>query len=250
MPSPPVVFSSVRSTWVNISNTAPSMSGGMPIPSSATATTAVAVVARDRQPDVPAPVRVLGGVVQQVGDDLGQPGRVAVHEDRLGRHDDGELVARLLDGRAARLHGGVDHRPQFDPLPAQFQLAARDPAHVEQVVHQPDHLRRVAAPSSTGPARPSRSPPASRMTWRPLRIGASGLRSSWARVARNSSFRRSCVPELADEPLPLRFGQLAVGDVAGRAGHRLDRIARPDHRGEDVLVHPLARRRWCTASRP
>ncbi len=28
MPSPPVVFSSIRSTWVNISNTLPSMAGG------------------------------------------------------------------------------------------------------------------------------------------------------------------------------------------------------------------------------
>ena len=36
------------------------------------------------------------------------------------------------------------------------------------------------------------SPAASRITWRPLRSGASGFRSSWASSARNSSLRRSC----------------------------------------------------------
>lgn len=101
-------------------------------------------VPSDRQRDVPATVRVLGRVIQQIGHDLGQPGHVSVHPDRLVRHGDGEIVTRLFDGWAARLHGSVDHRPEFDDGPTEFQFAARHPAHVEQVVHQPDDLQAVA----------------------------------------------------------------------------------------------------------
>ena len=45
----------------------------------------VAALPLGGQPDAPAPLAVLGGVVQQIHEHLGQPGRVGVHDDRLLR---------------------------------------------------------------------------------------------------------------------------------------------------------------------
>ena len=73
-----------------------------------------------------------------------------------------------------------------------LDLAAGDARHVQQVVHQAGQvlhlpLHHVARLRHARPA----SAPASRRICRPLRMGASGLRSSWASIARNSSLRRS-----------------------------------------------------------
>ena len=46
-----------------------------------------------------------------------------------------------------------------------------------------------------------------------LRIGASGLRSSWASIARNSSFRRSAERELLHLLPEPRFEDVSLGDV-------------------------------------
>ena len=87
---------------------------------------------------------VLGGVVEQVGEHLGQPGQVGVHDDRAagGSVTVSSWPICSMSGRlvsTALLH----HRRQFDPLLAEFQLAAGDAAHVQQVVHQPHHLPKL-----------------------------------------------------------------------------------------------------------
>ena len=76
-------------------------------------------------------------------------------------------------------------------LLAEHDLAPADPRDVHQVVDQPGHVphlplrhRPLLAPCS-GP------PPCPFMRCRAEAIGASGLRSSWASMARNSSLRRS-----------------------------------------------------------
>ena len=99
-----------------------------------------------------------------------------------------------IDERAARL----DRRP--GPPAANStcsvrssSLPRRDAAHVQQVVDQADQLGRAAARSRRRPAlRLSGSPRAALSTAQRVadRV-ASGLRSSWASVARNSSLRRS-----------------------------------------------------------
>ena len=121
-----------------------------------------------------------------------------------------EFVAACLDERAAGLHGALHHRRQFDPLLAEFELAPGDAGHVEQVVDQPHHLLHLPLHHARGPARSSGrvGPSASRRICRALRIGASGLRSSWASVARNSSLRRSASFRAASD-------LLALGDIAG-----------------------------------
>ena len=69
---------------------------------------------------------VLGGVVQEVQDRLGQTGRVAdeVH-GRVGALDD-QAVAGRLDLRPGRLHGGVEDGLQLDLLGLQPDLAPRE----------------------------------------------------------------------------------------------------------------------------
>jgi hypothetical protein len=99
---------------------------------------------------------------------------------------------RLPRSAARGLDGGLDHAAERDPLAAQLELALGDARHVEQVVEQPGHLGHLALDDL---ARPTAAPRRRARAWRgscaALRIGASGLRSSCASVARNSSLRRS-----------------------------------------------------------
>jgi hypothetical protein len=98
-------------------------------------------VARRAEDDPAAVGRVLGRVVEQVGDHLDEPGRVRPHRQRLRRRQaQHELVAALLDQRPARLDRVLQHRQQVDALGAKLDLALRDAADVEQVVDEVDHL--------------------------------------------------------------------------------------------------------------
>ena len=58
--------------------------------------------------DLPAPFGVLAAVIEQVGKDLGQAGRVRVHIDRGWRERDRQSVTRTVDEWAARLHRTVE----------------------------------------------------------------------------------------------------------------------------------------------
>ena len=74
------------------------------------------VITLGGQPDVPTPLRVFGGIVQQVREDLRQASRVGDKRDRLLGQCDLELVSRLLDERSARLDGAGEDRRQLDRL--------------------------------------------------------------------------------------------------------------------------------------
>ena len=87
---------------------------------------------------------ILGGVVEQVGDDLGEPRRVAVDHDRGLGETDVELVAMRVDDRLAGLDRLRDDGIEVDRLEPELDLAAGDARHVEQVVHQPGELPRLA----------------------------------------------------------------------------------------------------------
>ena len=93
-----------------------------------------------RQPDAPARLRVLGGIRQEVADDLGEPHRVGVEQQRFGRDADAQLMPLGVHERLHRLDRTGDDRGEFDPLPAEFDLAPHDPGHVQQVVHQPHEM--------------------------------------------------------------------------------------------------------------
>ena len=119
-------------------------------------------------------------------------GSAATHSGAR-RQGDRQLVPPFVDQRPARFDGAGHGRRHVDRFGFQLHLAAGDARHVEQVVHQPDHLFHLAVDHVARPtSRPSSSPTACRRICTALRIGASGLRSSWASMARNSFLRRSC----------------------------------------------------------
>ena len=100
-------------TWVNRSNTAEQHVGrdadaGVPDADDHVVPVPAATASRS---DPPA-VGVLGGVVQEVREHLGEPGRVAVHPHRLGRQVHVEAVPGRVDQRPAGLDRLADHLGQ------------------------------------------------------------------------------------------------------------------------------------------
>ena len=141
----------------------------------------------------PAPrLGVLGGVVQQVGEDLLEPGRVGLAGARLRGERDRQLVAAGLDQRPGGLDGAGDGLARGRPAPCGAGSC--------RVL-----IRETSSRSSTSRARcrTCRSAIVRRLLGRPASSapsgggggrsgsGARGLRSSWASIARNSSLRRS-----------------------------------------------------------
>ncbi len=92
------------------------------------------------QRDAAARCGVLGGIVEQVGEDLREAHHVRLQHDRLRGKRHRELVLRGVDQRPARLERGVDHRCEIDRLLTQLDLAQRDSGHFHQVVDQPRHV--------------------------------------------------------------------------------------------------------------
>ena len=92
------------------------------------------------EPDAPAFRGVLGGVVEEVADHLGQAGGVALHLERARRQRHHQLLAARVDQRPRGLDRARDHRGEVDRLALQRDLAARDARDVEQVVDQPRQL--------------------------------------------------------------------------------------------------------------
>ena len=83
---------------------------------------------------------VFRGVVQQVGEHLGQPRRIDFQEHRLVGQRDRQVMLIVLDQRPAGLDGQLDHLRQLDRLLLEVDLAAGDPRNVEQVVDHPRHV--------------------------------------------------------------------------------------------------------------
>ena len=144
-----------------------------------------------------------------------------------------------LTGRSGRCdlerHGRRARPPAGSPRPRarspragrrprrrSVSLSRLMPADVEQVVDQAHEVARAGAPSRCSPCSKVAGSPALRCTIASeLRSGASGLRSSCASVARNSSFLRSASSQRLDRPLLL-------GDVADDAEHPLAAVGAAD----------------------
>ena len=103
---------------------------------------------------------VLGGVVQEIGEDLGEPRRVDVEHDRALRE-----VRRAARACNRRAEAGSPARRARRPgrarsaLSARDDLSAGDPGDVEQVVDDAGHVLDllgddVDRPVEVGPARP------------------------------------------------------------------------------------------------
>ncbi|MEJ7637199.1 MAG: hypothetical protein WKF75_04205, partial [Singulisphaera sp.] len=89
----------------------------------------------------PAPrLGVLGGVGQEVAQDLDEPDRVGLQPERLGRERHRELVAARIDERPGGLDGAGHLRRHLDRDLAERDVAAPDARGVEEVVDEPGHL--------------------------------------------------------------------------------------------------------------
>ena len=171
----------------------------------------------------PPVVGVLRGVVEQVGEHLREPRRVGVDASSGSRGSATvEVVpARRRSAGAPSRRRGHDDRGSSSALRVELDLAARDARDVEQVVDQP---RRGAATwrsmTSRVALRGRLDRRAARSRCSAVAIGASGLRSSWASIARNSSLRRSASRRASTRLHP------ACGDVPEVADHAIDRSGR------------------------
>ena len=92
------------------------------------------------EPNAAATVGILGGVVEQIGDGLGEPGRICIEVDRLGRHRQREFLTAGVEQWLACFNGGTQHCRQFHALLAQRQLVAGDARDIHEIVDQPSHI--------------------------------------------------------------------------------------------------------------
>ena len=137
--------------------------------------------------------------------DLREPQRVASRPDRLAPAASTAWCRLRVDRRAARSRCGVDDAPAVERARAQLELAAGDARDIEQIVEQPRHVLRPAARSRSRLRASVRASPRRARKFSRLRIGARGLRSSCASVARNSSLRRSASRSWSRPPRGARF---------------------------------------------
>src|SRR5215470_10847109 len=100
------------------------------------------LLARAGEPELNAPagLGVFGRVVQQIGEYLGQAGKVALHVQRFSGRFDVELVAQRVDERTACLHSCEHRLGEIERLQLQLDSAASDARHVEQIIHETREL--------------------------------------------------------------------------------------------------------------
>ena len=160
----------------------------------------------------------------------------------------------------------ADQRAKIDHALAQFDLAVRDTRDVEQFVEQPRHVAPLPLDDRLGAGQDAATSSDCRINSTALKIAASGLRSSWASIARNRSRCRTALRNcsysralsMASAPRPARSAANASSagpnrrDRAGRhAGDRADQTATGDQRQRHrrVTTELPECRRVCPARR-
>ena len=108
-------------------------------------------LAAGRERDAAPGVGVLGGVGQEVDEDLLEPDRVGLEPQGPRGERDGQLVLPLLDERADGLDGTADDRREVERLLAELDLAPRDAGDVQQVVDQPGQVPDLPLDDLLGP---------------------------------------------------------------------------------------------------
>ncbi|OEZ97262.1 hypothetical protein DUPY_36360 [Duganella phyllosphaerae] len=84
--------------------------------------------------------RVLGGVVEQVGQRLHQPGPVAAHVQLAGRQAQHQRVMACFEQGPRLFDGAVDDGHQLQVVLLELHQPTRDARDVEQIVHQVGHV--------------------------------------------------------------------------------------------------------------
>ena len=160
---------------------------------------------------------VLGRVVEEIGEDLREPYRVAVDRERLGRQIEPELMMRRLDEAAAGLDRAPQHDRDLDSLLAELDFATSDAGHLEEVVDEPHHVVDLALHELAHPLR--------------VRMVACCEPQDVQRIADRSERIAQLVREDRQELvlaavglLERLLGALAIGDVALDAQQVLARL--------------------------
>ncbi len=173
-----------------------------------------------RERDVPADVRVLGRVVDQVGEHLHEARGIGVERQRPGRQRHRELLPLLDDHRATDLHRLQEQGAQLYRLLAELDLALADARHVQQIVEQALHVLHL--PRNDGAVAGSLLFLARRGAIEDL-DGAEDGRQRIAQLVRQH--RQKLVlaaiglAQLLLRVLALLLGLLALGDVLAGAEH-------------------------------
>jgi hypothetical protein len=88
-----------------------------------------------------------------------------------------------FEQRLVALYRILHHRPEIQLAPLQGDLAGVDARDIQQVIDQPDDDIELPIEDGEGLVRHGRRRGTSRRISTALRMGASGLRSSWANIA-------------------------------------------------------------------
>ena len=104
----------------------------------------VALVEAGVKLDPAAGLGVLGRVVQQVDDDLLEPGRVGLQLDRRGFDREAKRVPSFVNEGLDDLGRRSDDRGEVDALAPELDLATADPRDVQQVIDQARELADLA----------------------------------------------------------------------------------------------------------
>ena len=104
----------------------------------------LAVFGESADLDAPAFGRVLGGVGEQVGDDLLGARGIGEERHRLVGHVDRQLVLLLVHDRPHSVGGAADDRQDIDVFLLEGDLIAVDARNIEQIVDEPREVLRLA----------------------------------------------------------------------------------------------------------
>ena len=171
------------------SNTRSIMSGAIPAPSSRTLTSTCPPLARGANGDRRPGSLYLAAFVSRLKTTCARRSGSALDGESAPRHPfDADPVRALLEQRARHLHRRAGPRRRSPCVRRRSSILPR----VIRDTSSRSSTRRVRCADLPLERRPARatSAPRSRISWIAVKIGASGLRSSWPSMARNSSLAR------------------------------------------------------------
>ena len=147
-PSPPTGRLSTSLPCTNMPKIEWRRSGAMPLPVSRTEIGDLALAVPfdrgDRDKNGSARIRVARCIVQNVGERLDEPDFVGFDLQRFGRHLHMERMVRRVDGGARRFQSALQNCCHGNRLLVDRQSAPRDPADIQQVVHDAGELAALA----------------------------------------------------------------------------------------------------------
>ena len=160
----------------------------MPIPVSRTRTTASSPSFSTVSPMFPPRSMYLAALFKQIGQDLGQPGRVAFEPQGFGRLGNSQAVPAAFDVRAGDLDGIGDHVRQLDALRLEIDLATADTGDIQQVIDQSGQMLDLAFDDIPGPLEVNVGRAEVLQDLEGIRDRGQGVAEFVRQSARNSSF--------------------------------------------------------------